>query len=181
MPELLIVVLIGLIIVTIALPNMLTVVANARMRGNISTLSGALQNCRMMAVKENRVMTTHFDLTGKGIMAYIKLASDLSGPTRTDPQVELEAPIIKYTTPTGAGAPSAVDNSILGFTPASSDTSFNTRGLPCAYSSGSCTTQGFIYYFKDTRRTGNDGWGAVSVSPAGRIKKWFWNGTAWGE
>ena len=181
MPELLIVVLIGLVVMTIALPNMLNVIAIARIRSNISTLSGIFQNCRMMAVKNNRIMTTHFSTVSNGIMAYVKLATDTSDPTRTDTQVELAAPFIRYTTPGGSGAPSAVGASTLGFTPLTDDSSFNTRGLPCLYSSGACTNSGFIYYFKDTRRTGSEGWAAVSISPAGRIKRWFWNGTTWAE
>ena len=174
-------VLIGLIVTTIALPNMLNVIAITRLRGNISTLSGIFQNCRMLAVKNNRVMTTHFNTASYGIMAYVKLATDGSGPIRTDTQVELEAPIAAFTTPTGTGAPAGLTVTTLGFTALTGDVSFNTRGLPCSYSGGTCTNNGFVYYFKDTRRAGAAGWAAVSVSPAGRIKKWFYNGTAWGE
>ena len=182
MVEILIVVLIGSIVTTIALPNILTVLANTRLRSNISTLSGIFQNCRMMSVRNNRVMSTHFSYPSNGIMAYVKLATDGTGPTRTDTQVELEAPIVKFTTPSGAGAPSAISTGTLGFTPSTADASFNTRGLPCLYSNPNCAAnQGFVYYFKDTRRSGSDGWAAVSISPAGRIKKWYWSGTAWGE
>ena len=56
--ELSVVVFIGLVVTVMAMPNMLTVIANTRLRGNISTLSGIYQNCRMMAVKNNRTMTT---------------------------------------------------------------------------------------------------------------------------
>jgi Tfp pilus assembly protein FimT len=180
-PELLIVLLIGLVATTIALPNMLTVIANARLRGNISTLSGAFQNCRALAVKTNRTMTTHFMTEGNGIKAYVKLATDTAPPVATDTQVQLEAPIVRLTTPTGAGAPAAISTAVLGFTPQTGDASFNSRGLPCAYAAGACPNQGFVYYFKDTRRSGSTGWAAVSVSPAGRIKRWFWNGSAWAE
>ena len=183
MIEILIVVLIGLIVMALALPNVLTVLANTRLRSNISTLSGIFQNCRMMSVRNNRVMSTHFSYPSNGIMAYVKLATDGSGPTRTDTQVELEAPIVRLTVlPTGPGAPSALDPVTLGFTPLTDDASFNTRGLPCLYNNPSCTTnQGFIYYFKDTRQAGSIGWAAVSISPAGRIRKWYWHNTAWGE
>src|SRR2546427_1781477 len=44
--------------------------------------------------RSNRTMTTHFSTATNGIMAYVKLATDTSGPSRTDTQVELEAPII---------------------------------------------------------------------------------------
>jgi Tfp pilus assembly protein FimT len=180
MVELLVVLVIGLTVVILALPNMLNVVAIARMRGNISTLSGAFQATRMISVKENRLMTLRFSNPNNGIMAYVKQAADTSPVTRTDIQVELEAPITRYTA-IPVGGPSSLTSTELGFTPATGDASFNTRGLPCTYSSPSCTNQGFIYYFRDTRRAGNNGWAAVSVSPAGRIKKWFWNGTVWGE
>ncbi len=186
LPEVLIVILIGLIITTIALPNMLTLVANTRLRSNISSLSGVFQNCRMMAVKNNRTMTTRFitttsSTTNTGLTAYVKSSTDTSDMVAADPQVRLEAPIVKYTTPTGTSAPTGVTSTTLGFTAQTGDTSFNSRGLPCTYSSGTCSNAGFIYYFKDTRRSGSSGWAAVSISPAGRIRKWFWSGTTWTE
>src|SRR5262249_50887403 len=118
MVEILIVVLIGMIVMALVLLNVLTVLANTRLRSNISTLSGIFQNCRMMSVRNNRVMTTHFSPASNGIMAYVKLATDGSGPTRTDTQVELEAPIIHVTpAPSGFGAFILMDSSTLGFTP----------------------------------------------------------------
>ena len=44
---------------------------------------------------------------------------------------------------------------------------------------GTCTNSGLIEYFKDNRIGGSGGWAAISVSPAGRITRWFWNGSAW--
>jgi hypothetical protein len=85
------------------------------------------------------------------------------------------------TTPTGPGAPDLIDTTALGYTAQTGNISFNSRGLPCAYSSGVCTNYGFLYYFKDTSRMGAKGWAALSISPAGKIKKWFWSGTAWSD
>jgi hypothetical protein len=114
------------------------------------------------------------------LMGYIRDAGDTSSLTTVDSQVEMEAPITKMTTPTGLGAPSAISTGVLGFTPQTGDPSFNSRGLPCLYSSGTCPTNyGFISYFKDNRIAGSGGWAAISVSPAGRIKRWFWNGSEW--
>jgi prepilin-type N-terminal cleavage/methylation domain-containing protein len=180
MVELMVVVGISLLLSAIAIPNMLTAIATTRIRSNISTLSGIFQDCRMLAVKSNGTMSTHFTTQTEGIMAYVKTAGDSSALTKLDPQVELQDPILQYTTPSDPGV-SALDNSLLGFTPQTGDVSFNSRGLPCAYSSGACTNNGFAYYFKDTRRTGSSGWAAISISPAGRIKRWFWTGTAWGN
>jgi hypothetical protein len=49
----------------------------------------------------------------------------------------------------------------------------------CSYSSGHCTNTGFIYYFYDNRPGSQQGWGAMSTSPAGRLKKWYWTGSVW--
>jgi prepilin-type N-terminal cleavage/methylation domain-containing protein len=177
--EVLIVVAIGGVITVTALPNMTTGIANVRLRSSMTSLSGVLQNCRMIAVKENRSMTTRFLDTTYGVMAYVKRASDTSTLAVSDSQVQLQAPVSKLTAPSGPDAPSALDNTILGFTPRTGDPSFNTTGLPCEYNAGLCTNYGFVYYFKDVRSTGADGWAALSISPAGRLKKWFWNGSAW--
>jgi len=150
----------------------------------MTSLSGVLQNCRMLAVKQNLTMTTHFvvDTFGstQGVMAYVKQATDPNPLITTDSQVQLEEPIMQVTAPSGPGAPTPVDPvSQLGFTPVTSDASFNSTGLPCAYSSGTCPIRGFIYYFHDSRLAGQTGWAALSISPAGRLKKWYWNGSTW--
>lgn len=180
MVEVLVVVSIGLLLSAIALPNMLNVIATTRLRSNISTLSGIFQDCRMLAVKNNSTMTTHFVTQTEGIIAYVKYATDTSALQTSDPQVELQDPILQYGAPNDPTIPS-LDTTVLGFVPQTGIASFNSRGLPCAYSSGTCAASGFAYYFKDTRRGGSSGWAAVSISPAGRITRWFWNGTGWGN
>ena len=178
--ETLIVVGIAAAVTVTALPRMTTVIANAKLRGSMTSLSGLLQNARMTAVQRNKTKTTCFaGGTTTRLMGFIKSAVDSCVLTTNDSQVEMEAPISKLTTPTGLGAPSAVSTTVLGFTPQTGNPSFNPLGLPCAYSGGTCTSGGFIYYFKDNRIAGSGGWAAISISPAGRIKRWFWNGSAW--
>jgi Tfp pilus assembly protein FimT len=179
--EVLIVVGIGMAITAIALPSFTTAIANAKLRGSMTSLSGLLQNCRMIAVKQNKTMTAKYEVRSNGLVGFIKKATDDSGLSTTDSQVEMEAPIDKMITPTGPGAPAGVTSAVLGFTAATGDVlvSFNSRGLPCLFDSGTCPNSGFVQYFKDTRIAGNGGWAAISVSPAGRIKRWFWNGAAW--
>jgi hypothetical protein len=36
-----------------------------------------------------------------------------------------------------------------------------------------------VYYFYDNRPGSQQGWGAMSISPAGRLKKWYWTGSVW--
>jgi prepilin-type N-terminal cleavage/methylation domain-containing protein len=180
--EVLMVVAITLVLSTIAIANIATVVSSSRIRAGISSMSGLLQNCRMLAVKKNKTLTAHMTPEGSGtLMGYVKDATDSSPLSATDSQVKWEAPVVRMTTPTGTGAPTAISNSVLGYTPQTGDISFNSRGLPCAYASGVCTNHGFLYYFKDTSRVGSKGWAALSVSPAGKIKKWFWLGASWSE
>jgi Tfp pilus assembly protein FimT len=171
---------ISLIVTMTALPNFITGIGNMRLRSSMTSLAGVIQNCRMLAVKQNQTMSTHFAVSNYGgVIAYVKKATDANPLATSDSQVQLEEPVTQVTTPSGAGAPSTLD-SLLGFTVQTTDPSFGPTGLPCAYSGGVCTTnKGFVYYFHDTRPAGQIGWGALSISPAGRLKKWFWSGSAW--
>jgi prepilin-type N-terminal cleavage/methylation domain-containing protein len=177
--ELLMVVAIALTLSTIAVANIAAVVSSARIHAGISSMSGLLQNTRITAVKKNKTLTAHLTSEDGALVGYIKPAADTSPRTSKDTQVEWESPVVRMSTPTGTGAPDEITASDLGFTPQSTDISFNSRGLPCAYASGLCTSSGFLYYFKDTSREGNKGWAALSVSPAGKITKWFWSSGIW--
>ena len=181
--ELLIVVSILLVISAFATPYMVNIIANIRLRGGMTSLAGIFQDSRSFSIKQNRLMSTHFTVMSRGPVAYVKDATDTTGLLATDPQVQLGAPVTKVGSLNGlTGAPTPLDTTTLGFTPLTVDPTFNPRGLPCQYSSGSCTTNvGFVYYFTDTRPLGNNGWAAVTISPAGRIKVWMWNGSAWGN
>lgn len=163
----------------IATPNMMNVIANARLRGGVTSLSGLLQNSRMMALKLNTFETVHFTVMANGPVAYIDLNRDNLYES-IDPQVQLGAPVTKVTAPTGAGAPPAIDDATLSFTSAqTADPSFNAYGLPCTYSGGTCVSHGYVFYFTDSRPLGKNGWAAVSITPAGRIKTWYWDGANW--
>jgi hypothetical protein len=154
----------------------------------MTSVSGLLQNTRATAVQQNKTMTAkHFNRTTApySLIYYVQAATDASGFSTTDTQVWMEAPITPYPAPTGVVAPTAIGTSTLSFTAQSIDpsvplyASFNSRGLPCVYNGGTCTNSGLIEYFKDNRIGGSGGWAAISVSPAGRITRWFWNGSAW--
>ena len=182
--ELTFIVAVLLVVGLIAAPNMVTVISLARLRAGVTSMSGLLQNCRMSAVKLNKTLTTRFETEGVAtLVAYVKEAPDTSDRESTDLQAEWEAPVVIMGTPAGIGAPSVISSGTLGFTPAATEPSFNTRGLPCVWdsSTGACPNSGFLFYFKDTSRQGSQGWAALSISPAGRIKKWFWDGSAWAD
>ena len=109
---------------------MIAGIGNVRLRSSMTSLAGVLQNCRMLAVKQNRTMSTHFLTTSygssTGVMAYVKLASDSSSLGTGDSQVQLEQPVTQVATLSGPNAPTTVlDSAFLGFTPQPGDTSFN--------------------------------------------------------
>ena len=182
--ELAVVISVGLILIAISIPRMNNVIATMKLRASMTTVSGFFQNVRMLAVKKNTTMTSfHFNRTTLpySLVYYTKEYTDGSAMNTHDSQVEMEAPIDALDTPTGVGAPSAIPNSTLGLlsNPETVDPSFNSRGLPCKLVSGVCTNAAFIKYYKDTRTNASTGWAAVSITPAGRIKRWFWTGSAW--
>ena len=180
--ELMIVVAVGLVVTAIGMPRMTTAIANMKLRASMTSVSSLLQNCRMVAVQQNKTkvaLTFNRTAAPYSLVYYVKDAGGSTTLATHDPQVEMEAPIDPYTTPSGTNAPSAISVTTLGFTPLTGNPSFNSRGLPCAYASGVCSTGGFIKYFKDNRITGQGGWAAISISGAGRIKRWFWNGSSW--
>src|SRR5262245_9012842 len=113
--EVLIVVAIFVIVTAIAVPNVTAVLSNARMRASITSFSGVLQSTRMLAVKENRTMTTHMLTQSGGLVAWAKDATE-SDLSVHDSQIEMEAPIEEMATPAGPGAPSTISTSVLGFT-----------------------------------------------------------------
>ncbi len=193
--ELLILLAVGLIVTAIALPIMSNVVANQKLRASMTSISGLLQNTRMVAVHDNKTKTACHckgascpaSAEPHGLVYFAKdgtTCTTTTVPLRNDPQVELEAPITPMTAPSGPGAPPTINNSDLGLlsNPLTTDPSFNSRGLPCLYvNPGTCSpNNGFIQYFRDDR-IGSGAWAAISITPAGRFKRWFWNGTVWTE
>jgi prepilin-type N-terminal cleavage/methylation domain-containing protein len=185
--EVLLVVAVGLIVTAVGLPRINNVIAMMKLRSSITTVSGLLQNCRMMAVQRNKTLTAKYleqTTPPYSLTYFVKEGTDSSTtPAYSDTQVELEAPISVPTgAPTGPGAPPALTNTQLGLlaSPVYDNPSFNSRGLPCKYVSVSqCDSKAFIKYYKDNRIAGVGGWAAISITPAGRIKRWFWNGSAW--
>jgi len=180
--EVMVVVALGMIITAVGLPVMSNAIANMKLRSSMTSVSGLLQNTRAIAVQQNKTKTAcNYRATAQNSLIYFvkdgTVCTNLT-PATGDPQVELEAPITPYGAPTGTGAPSSSIPDSTGYL--TTDPSFNSRGIPCTYvSAGNCTTNGFVQYFKDNRIAGSGGWAGIAISPAGRIKRWFWNGSTW--
>ena len=173
--ELLTVVAIIATIAAVSIPALLGAVTHAKVRGASSSLAGLIQSGRMQAIKRNKTLTVQFVRRKDVPFAVVTAAGNVSAAT--DPQVQLGGSTFQVAVPTGGIPP--LSAAILSYTPLNlpDEISFNPRGLPCKYVAGVCNTAGFIYYLTDTGHS--SAWTAVSISPGGRVKQWFWNGAAW--
>lgn len=184
MIELLVVLAIIFCVIAVSLPNSLHMVANFRARNSMSGLSGTIQRCRSIAISKNTTMTMHFGTTGGQPVAYVQDSSQAASLDSALAEMTIGNGVVRYATPSGAGAPSALTGTQLwgGLPdPDTKEISFNSRGLPCFYDTATknCGTDAFVYYFTYNPPFGANGWAAVSVSRAGRVKTWLWDGSSW--
>jgi prepilin-type N-terminal cleavage/methylation domain-containing protein len=173
--ELMVVVMIIMVISVVAIPNIMNSINNVRLRSMVGTVSGVIQNGRMLCIKANRQYTVRFSMAGASSVAFVDVNGD-GTPQSIEPQAQLGGTIIQVAAPVGT---TPLDNTVLGFTPQAGNLTFNARGLPCT-SAGVCGV-GFVMYFTDQRRVGGTGYAAVSVTPAGRVKTWMWAGASWSD
>ena len=181
--ELTVVLAMALVATTIAVPTMINVMANAQLRQGMNNLSTLYQNGRTAAVRKNSITRLRYQLSNHRYVAWVDDGINPSGLTTGSAQVWLPDKISKVAAPSGS-SPTPLTAAACGSTitpDTTDDTYFNQLGVPCQYSAGSCSnSQAFVQYFT-YRGTLNMGttWAALCVSPAGRIKAWYWDGNAW--
>ncbi|MGZ4819318.1 MAG: pilus assembly FimT family protein [Terriglobales bacterium] len=183
MLELAIVLAMILAATTIAVPSMVTVVANANLHKGMSSLASVFQNGRTLAVKQNTISRIRFQLNNKNWVAYVDNGLNPAGLTTSSAQLWLPRNFSKVAAPSGTN-PTPLDTATCGSTispDTTDDTYFNQLGIPCQYSSGTCSSsQAFAYYFTYQGTLNmSTSWAAMCVSPAGRFKAWYWSGSAW--
>jgi Tfp pilus assembly protein FimT len=199
--ELCFVTVITLIIVGAAVPKVMTSLRMAKFYGAMSDFSGLLQTARIYAIRDNRFYSIYL-LASSGTTpqeSYVDMlpkgTTGASGNGGTsvltgDPLVTIPSEVTKQA---AANAPntSNLETQLLPsntpVTPTDSTLTpitFGPRGLPCVIvniTGGSvCNSLGgpaaYWIFFQDNL-TSN--WGAVTVTPAGRIQKWYYTGSAW--
>ncbi len=169
--ELIIVVAITLVVAAIAIPGIVNATQNFKLRSTASSYSGLVQRCRMLAVSKNA--------------AYAVTSSTSSGLTTLSVSTTdvLALPQGFAVDSTGGGTSSSSLNIPIGVSAVTTSLpQFNARGLPCFVTSGICkpdTTKMYVTYLRQDRSTGGTGWGAVTVTPAGRATVFTWNGSSW--
>jgi type II secretory pathway pseudopilin PulG len=180
--EMVIVIAIILVITALALPSMNRSITALRMRSAMGGVAGLLQKTRIEAVRTNRVQVLRQGTLTNAQVVYVDSASAPGPATSTKPLVQLPLGVLPETTQLPPVAFPA--NQMLGYTQAVSaapfEIVFNQRGLPCNYTAatGVCAMTGYLYYFR-LNSTFGDQWGAITVTPAGRVRVWTFNGVNW--
>jgi prepilin-type N-terminal cleavage/methylation domain-containing protein len=192
MLELLAVLAITLVVSAFAIPTMITTVDAFRIRGALGSASSITQRCRTQAIKKDSSQRLHFAVAGGRVALFVTDSNDAAvAPLPTDKklsaQLWLQTQFSIPGIPAGAGSPTLLTGTTMWNTilvpNVNVDPYFNSRGLPCLPDpiTGVCNpTTGFVYYLKYTG-PGGAKWAASSISPAGRIQSWYWNGTSWGN
>jgi prepilin-type N-terminal cleavage/methylation domain-containing protein len=182
--EIIVVVLIILVVAAIAIPNMVKAWYDAQLRTCAFEISDLMQQARTYATKKNTTVTVQYQISNNVQQAYIDLNNNGKWDTG-EPIIDLGRQFtMASAAPAGSGGnPSSyvlVGDTSTG-TPCDNTCTlgFSARGLPCSYSSGTCSTPAasyFVYYIQDGQK---NGWAAVAVTKAGRSNGLVWNGSSW--
>ncbi len=197
--ELVVSVAVILIIAGIAIPNFNAAMHASRLRGGDSDFASLLQAARIRAVDDDRYYSVYV-LAANGnnpqqgfVDIYPQNVNGASGsngtkidPNGRDPVVQVNSEVLQQ--PPGA-APSTAALRALILPPASpvlvkdgsaagTPVTFGPRGLPCtptAQAGGTvCDSLGGpTAYWVFFQNTVSQSWGAVTVTPAGRIQRWL--------
>jgi prepilin-type N-terminal cleavage/methylation domain-containing protein len=202
--EMLIVLAIMLIVVAYSIPFYLNWMKTARIRGSETAYASLLQMARTRAVTDDRYYSVYIQAAA-GVnprLAYVDIypqninGTSGNGPTGSysagppaDPMVTLSNEAVPQ--PVGS-APNTANlfttfcsscaTAIIKNTPPT----WGPDGLPCApiTSAGGtglvCNSAGgpiaYVAFFQSST---NQEWDAVTISPAGRIKTWYYGGGIW--
>ena len=199
--ELLIVVAIMLVVAAFEIPVAISSIRTGKVRGAAKDYAGLLQIARIRAVDDNRYYSVYTQAaTGTNPqMAYVDMyppqvpgnSGGHGDPTGggfyekgppADPMVPLSAEIVprlKALAPSTANlegqiCPGCAATSIFNRGP-----TFGPEGLPCASVGGTCNSGGGIAAYETFfQSTTSQEWVAVTITPAGRIKTWYYNTTS---
>lgn len=187
--ELLTVAAIIVIVMAIAVPFMLSMEHASRLRGSASDFSGILQTGRIRSVQDDKFYSVYI----VGNQAYVDITANGGTSVATqDPSIYINPEVTSVAV---ASAP-ATTNLYGQFLPAGSTLTvkdgstgnpitFGPRGLPCTKETAPGGTvcienavnpTAFWVFFQDSSTSA---WEAVTVSPAGRVRKWYYGGGAW--
>ena len=184
--ELIVVLAIILIVAALAVPSFSRSIDSNRLKSATQTLAAAYQDSRLRATQND---TSYEVLVSPPGISPAQVCIDLDG----DGTCSAGDPVTSFVgkvTISNVGVPVPLTAAQLHFPVASTENSvmytqqnvlapglaWNARGLPCQRSSASssCLDMGWVQHVQFQRANGEIFYGAVSVSPTGRIKTWIY-------
>jgi type II secretory pathway pseudopilin PulG len=163
------------IVVGLSIPNFTRSIDNARLKAASQQLAAAYQNARLRATQTNTPYEVLLSAPG---VTRPQVCLDLDGDGicgAGDPATVFPAQVSLNNT----GVPPGLGLAELGFTPTAVDPTqgvgWNGYGIPCQKSSSAApcaTVTGWVQYLQLRRSGGDVLYGAVAVSPTGRVKIW---------
>jgi len=191
--ELVIVMALILIVAGMAIPTMNYAIKDYRLRATSSSVKYVYQQARFQSVKDNIMYSVKAETIAGGTRLFVDIDCGRNssssncgtwdaGANPVEPAVDIPGYIVLQS---GANSPAYtsmnltnVSGYVNGVTASSFTISFNSRGLPCTGANPCNTAQGYITYLQDTSRGGIGGFAAISITPAGRMKTWYYSGTS---
>ena len=183
--EMTIVVAIFLLVAAIGIPILSSTLNRLKLRGAAQQLSELYQEARMRAVQDDSYYEVLLSADSK--QAYVDLSGNGAASLLT-----LQLPATMSLN--NAGAPAGLDKQTLGFDSVQTETSlmfdhdgvsrpglaWSSRGFSCQRGSATSVCQAGKGWLQYVRRDGNPAtYAAVSVSPAGRVRVWSYEGGVW--
>ena len=181
--EMMTVVSISLIVGSIGFVLGASIVRTIRLSGSSTSYANLLQTARIRAVQDDRYYSVVSVPAANPPMAFV----DISGNGLYD----AGEPMIVFAQGVNvqpyASGPSVgnLKSQFLPPNPLAQNSvqtaippTFGPRGLPCAPSAGACLYVPPASFITFLQNTGNGKWEAVTVTPAGRVNLWIYDGTS---
>jgi prepilin-type N-terminal cleavage/methylation domain-containing protein len=180
--ELLIVLAVALVVSGYAIVNGMSAIRGIRLSEATTDYSNLLQQARIRAVRDDAYYTVMIPPAGDKAFVNVNGATYALG----DPLTTFPTDVIPMSYASGPNA----DNLKSQFLPTTdsyytvqsgaAEPTFSPRGLPCTPGGGGCpspaTPTSYITFFQNNQ---SGKWAAVTVSPAGRIRRWSYEGSSW--
>jgi type II secretory pathway pseudopilin PulG len=174
--ETLIVVTIILVVGGLSMPSLFRTIDNTRLKGATQELAAAYEHARIRSTQNN---TSYQILASPAGVMPATVCIDLDGNGNCGPREPVTV-LPPQVTLSNIGVPVPL-NGQLTFPFVNSENSpglaWNPRGLPCQRdpldANSRCLAQGWVQHLQFQRASGEILYGAVTVSPTGRVKTWI--------